>query len=489
LKFVMMARLELLGGFSLSSQAQTVVVPAKKNRALLGILALAPHCEVTRDRLAALLWSDRGEEQAKNSLRQALVTLRKDFVALDADLLVSKGDRLALDRHLVTVDVVKFLGASASIDPTELRLAAELYKGPFLDGLSALDNAFEDWLRDARADLNARAIKVFSALAKSVAGLEGIAIAERLIALEPLREASHIALMEAHISLGQAALAIKQYETYKLFLKRELGAEPTEELEKLRRSLDGASERHFKGEATSSDKPVIAVLPFANMSGDKEQQYFSDGITEDIITELSRFRSLYVIARNSSFQYREKAVDVRRVASELAAEYVVEGSIRKFGNRLRITAQLIDASTGNHLWSERYDRDIDALFELQDELTRTIVATLTGRVEDAEISAAVRKHTGSLAAYDKVLRGIEHIRGWGTDENRLGWELFEAAIALDPHCALAHAYRSLSLLLEHDFENAPQTIKDEAIDGALTAVRLDAGGAQRPSGTKYYPTR
>jgi hypothetical protein len=204
---------------------------------------------------------------------------------------------------------------------------------------------------------------------------------------------------------------------------------------------------------------------------------------------LSRFRSLYVIARNSSFQYREKAVDVRRVASELAAEYVVEGSIRKFGNRLRITAQLIDASTGNHLWSERYDRDIDALFELQDELTRTIVATLTGRVEDAEISAAVRKHTGSLAAYDKVLRGIEHIRGWGTDENRLGWELFEAAIALDPHCALAHAYRSLSLLLEHDFENAPQTIKDEAIDGALTAVRLDAGGAQRPSGTKYYPTR
>lgn len=113
----MMARLELLGGFSLSSQAQTVVVPAKKNRALLGILALAPHCEVTRDRLAALLWSDRGEEQAKNSLRQALVTLRKDFVALDADLLVSKGDRLALDRHLVTVDVVKFLGCIRKYRP------------------------------------------------------------------------------------------------------------------------------------------------------------------------------------------------------------------------------------------------------------------------------------------------------------------------------------------------------------------------------------
>src|SRR5438552_7737946 len=176
------------------------------------------------------------------------------------------------------------------------------------------------------------------------------------------------------------------------------------------------------------DKPSIAVLPFTNLSGDAEREYFSDGITDDIITELSRFRSLFVIARNSSFQYRDKAVDVRRVAHELGVRYVLEGSIRAMAGRVRITAQLIDAVTGNHLWSERYDRNIDALFEVQDEVTRTIVATLVGRVEDAEISEATHRRTGSLAAYDSLLRGIELLRGYGDENNRRALELFESSI-------------------------------------------------------------
>ena len=144
-----------------------------------------------------------------------------------------------------------------------------------------------------------------------------------------------------------------------------------------------------------------------------EQQYFSDGITEDIITELSRSRSLFVIARNSSFQYRDKAVDVRRIARDLGVRYVVEGSVRKMGSRIRITAQLIDAVPGNHLWSERFDRGIEELFEVQDELTQTIVATVAGRLEDAEIRLASNKRTDSLPAYDCLLRGIQHLRGYG----------------------------------------------------------------------------
>jgi TolB-like protein/tetratricopeptide (TPR) repeat protein len=221
----------------------------------------------------------------------------------------------------------------------------------------------------------------------------------------------------------------------------------------------------------ATDKPSIAVLPFTNMSGDPEQQYFSDGITEDIITELSRLQSLFVIARNSSFQYRD--VDVRRIGKELGVQYVVEGSVRTMGKRLRITAQLIEAPTGNHLWGERYDRSIDDLFEVQDEVTRTIVATLIGRVEDAEIKGSVRKHPEDLAAYDSLLRGIEHLRGYGEHENRRARELFEHAISLDPRFALAHAYFALALLTEHDFEYAPDAIKDRALDIALTAVRLD----------------
>ena len=212
------------------------------------------------------------------------------------------------------------------------------------------------------------------------------------------------------------------------------------------------------------------------MSGDPEQEYFSDGITEDIITELSRFRSLFVIARNSSFQYRDKAVDVRRVGRELGVQYVVEGSVRKMGPRVRITAQLIDALSGNHLWSERYDRNLDELFDVQDEVTRTIVATVIGRLEDAEIRGAVRRRTESLAAYDTLLRGIDLLRpSYVTDDNRRARELFESAVSLDPHYALAHAYLALAHLVEHGYGDAPIAIKDQALETALTAVKLDPG--------------
>ena len=224
---------------------------------------------------------------------------------------------------------------------------------------------------------------------------------------------------------------------------------------------------------TVPTRASIAVLPFTNMSGDPNQQYFSDGITEDIITELSRFRSLFVVARNSSFQYRDKAVDVRRVARELGVHYVVEGSVRKMADRVRITAQLIDAVTGNHLWSERYDRNIHALFEVQDEVTRTIVATLVGRLEDAEIGDAMRKRTDSPAAYDNLLRGIHLLRGHSDEDNRRARELFEKAVGIDPQFALAHAYLAIALLVEHDYDNAPDAITKQALDSGLAGVKLD----------------
>jgi adenylate cyclase len=221
------------------------------------------------------------------------------------------------------------------------------------------------------------------------------------------------------------------------------------------------------------DKPSIAVLPFQNMSGDPEQQYFSDGMTEDIITELSRFRSLLIIARNSSFLYRDKAVDVRRIGSELGARYLVQGSVRRLNDRVRITAQLIDAIHGNHLWSEKFDRSIEDLFDVQDEVTQTIVATITGRIEDTEIRSATTRRKSSLPAYDCLLRGVAHLRGYGPHDNRLARELFEEATALDPNFALAKAYLGLSLLVEDRYAVAPQAVKDRAVDLASTAVRLD----------------
>src|SRR5262249_53515943 len=142
------------------------------------------------------------------------------------------------------------------------------------------------------------------------------------------------------------------------------------------------------------------------MSGDPGQQYFSDGITEDIITELSRFHELSVLARNTSFQFRDKTIDVRRLGHELSVRYVVEGSVRRMGGQLRITAQLIDAASGHHLWAERFDRDQSEIFAVQDQVVRTIVATLVGRLEAAGAEQAGRKPPMSLAAYECVLRGV-----------------------------------------------------------------------------------
>src|SRR5206468_5357847 len=160
---------------------------------------------------------------------------------------------------------------------------------------------------------------------------------------------------------------------------------------------------------TLPDKPSIAVLPFQNFSADPEQEYFSDGITEDIITELSRFRSLFVIARNSSFAFKGKAAKVQEIAKELGVAYVVEGSVRKAAARIRVTAQLIDSVNGTHLWAERYDRDLEDIFAVQDEVVRTVVATVVGRVEVAGAQFAKRKPPETLVAYDYVLRGLEQL--------------------------------------------------------------------------------
>ena len=188
------------------------------------------------------------------------------------------------------------------------------------------------------------------------------------------------------------------------------------------------------------DRPSIAVLPFQNMSGDPEQDYFADGMVEDIITGLSRIRWLFVIARNSSFTYKGRAVDVTQVGRELGVRYVLEGSVRKAGARVRITSQLIDASTGRHLWAERYDRDLQDVFALQDEITMNVVAAIEPNVRQAEIERVKRKRPENLDAYDLVLRAIPHASAATPEEASQALVLLERAIALEPDYALAHAF-------------------------------------------------
>jgi len=188
-------------------------------------------------------------------------------------------------------------------------------------------------------------------------------------------------------------------------------------------------------------KPTIAVLPFANMSGDPEQEFFVDGLTEDILTELARRHELFVISRNSTFVYKGQAVNIREVGEALGAQYLVEGSVRKAGNRLRVTVQLIDVSNDAHIWAEKYDRDMDDIFEIQDEVTSAIVATLPGRIEASQQEGLERKTPKNMAAYELVLAAkVLHHRS-NINDNLKAQALISRAVKLDPDYAHAHAWR------------------------------------------------
>ncbi len=185
-------------------------------------------------------------------------------------------------------------------------------------------------------------------------------------------------------------------------------------------------------------KPSIAVLPFDNLSGDREQEYFADGMVEEIITALSRFRGLFVIARNSSFAYKGRAVDLKEVGRELGVRYILEGSVRKAGSRVRITGQLIDASNGAHLWAERFDGGLEDIFELQDQITESVVGAIAPKLEQAEIERAKHRPTDSLDAYDCYLRGLAGLHRFTREDNSEAISHFRRAIELDPNFAAAY---------------------------------------------------
>src|SRR5229473_1473303 len=221
------------------------------------------------------------------------------------------------------------------------------------------------------------------------------------------------------------------------------------------------------------DKPSIAVLPFTNMSGDREQEYFSDGITDDIITALSRLPGLFVIDRNSAFTYKGKPVKAQQVSRELGVHYMLEGSVRKAGNQVRITAELVDATTGADLWSERYDRPLRDIFSLQDEMVRRIVTTLNLQLDLIQRGTDVRQTTDNLEAYDDFLRGLEYRQKGSEDGDAKARQMFEKAIGLDPKYAQAYAYLGLSywdwvLRWTHD----PQTL-DRAFQLEQQAIALN----------------
>lgn len=458
-------QITLLNGFHVAAESgKSIEIAAKKTRALLAYLALPAGRQHTRDELADLLWSDREDKQARASLRQALGDLRRDFDAVAISPLIFDHDKVAVDAAMVEVDVATLERCAASEGLDDLRRAATVYAGDLFHGFDVSDPSYAEWLRGERERLRGLAIHVLRRLLERESGQAAISVGRRLLELDPLSEETHRALMRRYAEAGEIGAALKQYEKCRDVLRRELTTAPSPETEALHRMIRDdpgtlASLRpnrsppapHQDGPvgAMPPSKPSIAILPFTNLSGDPEQQYFSDGITNDLITDLSRFSGLIVIASNSTFTYRGEGVEARQVSSELGIRYVVQGSIQRSGGRVRINAQLIDATTSAHLWGKRYDREAASLFAIQDELVEAIVTELAVKLDLVERDRAKRKMPENLSAYELWLRSRDHLRARKKEDNATARTLLEKAVQLDPtgarffaDLAMAHLHES-----------------------------------------------
>jgi len=497
--------LKLLGGFEakLESGAQ-IEIPTRKAQAVLAYLALQPGKALSRDKLASLLWSDRGDKQAHGSLRQALTVLRKALETVDPPPLVVDRGSVAIEPGAIEVDAVAFDRLVAGSASGDLEAATALYQGDLLDGFVVRDPIFEEWLDCERGrlhDLMTRALtKLLDQKTANGAGDEAIALGQRLLTFDRLHEPAHRTLMRLYAARGQRDAALQQYERCRELLDGELGVEPEAETDALYQAI--CEEQPIPARAVAPievpasgigpvtarrdwrwvvvalavvlvagtgmlawlrpwaprvepaveanmafplpDKPSIAVLPFTNLSDDPDQAYFADGMADDLITDLSKVSGLFVIARNTTFAYKGKAVTIKQVAEDLGVRYVLEGSVRQSGEQVRVNAQLIDATTGGHLWAERFDGGVENIFAVQDAFVREIVAALALNLSEGEQQAIAQGNTRNIDAREAFQRGWEHYLRFTPEDNAKAVEQFKRAVGLDPE--YGRAYSALGMV-------------------------------------------
>lgn len=536
-------RLCCLGTFSaVFDDGRALNLTASKQMLLLARLALAGNSPVDRQQIVALLWGDRGEEQARNSLRQALWAIRKKLGDRADRILEQSGQKLRLVPEAVSVDVVEFEAAVETGTAEALGLALRLYRGELLSGwdLLALDPD------GAMAAERERLRELAGAAAKSLAeiciaagrGEQGIAAARRALEIDPLQEDVYRLLIAHYRDQGQTGLAVREYEACYEVLHG-LGVTPADATLQLRKSLDGPhgviamkSESQPKGLRPSQpsgvdeaaaprmmssrvaiwtavtvllglgagvayfgllpdrkpaiaygDFPTIAILPIEDMSILGQQRIYADGLTADLTTDLAKLSRLRVVDRDTVMRLEDDGLSVLEIADALGVKYVLRGSLRRSRGIVRINAQLIAADTAQHVWSNRYDRDLDDLFELQSEIVREIASTLGVSISERELASIARIPTGNLAAYDHFMRG-EHRGDMGREPDAAPLKIrdYEQAIALDPGFAEAHSALAETLVqvYRRDLNNVMPTrlARVRAYESASEALRLDPNNAR-----------
>ncbi|MFY0310539.1 BTAD domain-containing putative transcriptional regulator [Leisingera sp. D0M16] len=452
---------------------------AKKSQALLAFLSMEDGRPATRERVATMLWGNTGDERARHNLRQALSQIRRVL----GPAVCSDGDTLRLNTSLCDADVSVFVRSKDCHDVAELQEALELYRGDFLESFHVQAEEFETWARGTRERLRAMACTMIDRLAGKLvaqgADTEAEAALRRKLAIDPCCEMAHRALMELLNRQGRRSEAMRQFKLCGEALQRDLDTTPSPETQAVFDAISNSGLSALPGTpsrsetASSTGKPVVAVLPFENLS-DESDLYFSDGITEDLTTALSRFSELELIARPSSFRYRGRATPEDEVASALGASFLVRGSVRRSGDAMRISVQLLSAERGTAIWAEQYNRQMGDVFKVQTEIVSTVVSTLVGRVESARLMQSRGLDPQRLEAYDILLRGKYHHHLFTAADCRKCLDLFRLAISKDPDYALAHAWLACGLgqAIVHKLDD-PARLVDQSQAAAEHGLELD----------------
>lgn len=480
--------INLLGPFELKVGRGPLPRLPKKAQALLGFLAIGRGRSFPRDQLSTLLWGDSPTEQARQSLRQCLASLRSALGAQHADLLIASTTDVRLSTgSRIAVDTETFVDLSASHEVEALERAAALHRDEFLAGIHVPADLFSHWLAaererwsSLRLDLQGRL-----SLAQAEAGrLEEAAASARVVTeLDPLGESGYRLLMRLLARSGQRAAALKQYERCREILQQELGVAPEAETVQL---VDAIRSGVFTPQSAASAganaptpaaapdppaKPSIVVLPFANLSGERGRDYFVEGLVEDITVALGRESWLFVIAGPSAQAALADRDDLPAIAARLGVRYALKGSVRIDGDDVIFVAQLADAVAGVQLWSERFQERLDNVFALQERLTTKVAAMIAPALKSAEVDRAQHKPTKSLTAYDLYLRAVPGFRSSrAANEEALG--LLRQAVGLDPDYATAYALAARCFQFQQMFGWRPPDDPGEGIRLAHRAIEL-----------------
>lgn len=476
-------QLILFGGWCLKGpDGSDLSLPTRKDRQLLAYLAAQPGRPHAREKLASLLWSDRAEEQARDSLRQSLAALRRTFRAVGVDALKTDRTEVSLDAAALSTDVVSF--ASGCLGSAPSAALAGLYRGPFLEGLESSTPEFERWVTQERQRLAALAEQLVCTASISVLAPgdreAALQLGRSLLAEDPVLESVYRATMRLHRMAGDRVSALKVYATCRDTLRAELGVEPDHETERLYREVltdDFAAPRSPEDVRSefASGKPSIAILPFANLTGNDRLNFLCEGLAEDVSTGLGRFRSLFVIDRYSAATVAAATADTVEIGKRLGAAALVQGSIQASASRLRITVRIVDSASRAQTWSDVFDCASGDAPGIPDQIVNAIIATVHNRAEHTVIDH--NRGKPSLAAYEFTMRGIKHLRGYATDDNEKAIALFREALKVDPHYALAQAYLAFAEVVANNYDAAPHALLVDCkrrIDQAL-AIDPDDG--------------